>query len=127
MRICFPVRENEGMDSQVFGHFGSAPMFVVADTETREVSKLSNRDRSHEHGACKPMKALGSQFFDAIVVGGIGAGALTGLNKAGLKVYQANDATISENIDSFEKGELAEINYDQACAQHGHSHGQGCQ
>ncbi len=127
MKICFPVTENEGVSSKVFGHFGSAPMFVVADTNSREVKEVMNRDRSHAHGACKPMKALGGQIFDAIVVGGIGAGALAGLNQAGIKVYQAIDATITENIVSFERGELTEINYNQVCAQHEHGNGHGCE
>jgi predicted Fe-Mo cluster-binding NifX family protein len=125
MKICFPVFKNEGMDSKVFGHFGSAPMFVVADTTTREVENVLNRDRNHEHGTCQPLKALGGQIYDAIIVGGIGAGALTGLNQAGLKVYQALNTTISENLDSFEKGNLTEIRFDQVCGDHGHGHGCG--
>ena len=126
MKICFPVRKNEGLDSRVFGHFGSTPMFVVVDTETREVQEVLNRDRGHTHGACRPLQALGRHVYDAIVVGGIGAGALSGLNRAGLKVYQAQNTTIFENLDSFEKGELCEVNYDQVCAEHRHGHGHGC-
>lgn len=127
MKICFPVKENEGMDSKVFGHFGSAPVFIVVDTDTREIQEEFNRDQDHAHGACRPLKALGGRACDAIVVGGIGAGALSGLNKAGLQVYQAQDATISENIDSFEKGELYQFDRDLVCAEHRHGHGHGCE
>lgn len=127
MKICFPVRKNEGLDSKVFGHFGSAPMFVVVDTDTREVQEEFNRDQNHAHGACRPLRALGGRACDAIVVGGIGAGALSGLNKAGLLVYQAKDATISDNIDSFEKGELYQVDYDLVCAGHQHGRGHGCE
>ncbi len=38
MKICFPVQENEGLGSRVYNHFGSAPMFIVVDTETDNVS-----------------------------------------------------------------------------------------
>ncbi len=31
MKICFPVEQHEGLESQVYGHFGSAPSFVVVD------------------------------------------------------------------------------------------------
>ena len=31
MKICVPVEVNNGFESRPFGHFGSAPMFVVYD------------------------------------------------------------------------------------------------
>lgn len=33
MKVCFAVQRDDGMDSSVYGHFGSAPAFVVVDTE----------------------------------------------------------------------------------------------
>lgn len=126
MKICFPVSTNEGLDSKVFGHFGSAPMFVVVDTETSEIQEVVNRNREHTHGACRPMQALGGHIYDAIVVDGIGRGALAGLNRAGLKVYQAQNTTIAQNLDRFGKGELCEVHYDQVCAEHRHGHGHSC-
>lgn len=36
MKICFPVSKVNGMESEVYGHFGSAPSFVVIDTEFNE-------------------------------------------------------------------------------------------
>jgi len=76
MKVCFPVMENEGLESRVFGHFGSAPQFVVVDTVTSEMTAINNSDQIHEHGACNPVAGLGGHEVDAIVVGGIGAGAL---------------------------------------------------
>ncbi len=125
MQICFPVSKNEGLESRVFGHFGSAPKFVVVDIETREVREILNRDRGHVHGACRPLKALGGRVFDAIVVAGIGSGALSGLTQAGLRVYMAQGATISENVEKFERGELEEYDYYYVCAEHRHGHGHG--
>jgi len=125
MKICFPVSKNEGLESRVFGHFSSAPKFVVVDTGTRQVMEILNRDRRHEHGACRPLKALGGNAFDAIVVAGIGSGALSGLTRAGLTVYMAQGATISENVEKFEKGELEEYSHFNVCAEHRHGHGHG--
>jgi len=123
MKICFPVEENQGLESLVFGHFGSAPAFMVVDTETRDVLKIVNRDLHHAHGACSPLKALDGQQVDAIVVGGIGAGALLGLNRAGLKVYRALRGTIADNLAGMAHAELPELTSDQVCG--GHSHGCG--
>lgn len=126
MKICFPVPEDEGLESKVYGHFGSAPMFVVVDTELREVRAVDNKDQHHGHGSCRPLKALGGEDVDAIVVGGIGAGALQGLNRAGLKVYQAQGATVADNISCLAQEDLPELMADQTCSGHGHGHSHGC-
>jgi len=125
MKICFPVAQNDGLDSMVYGHFGSAPMFIVVDTAQRSVSEVANRDLHHAHGACQPIKALGGNQIDAIVVGGIGGGALLGLQRAGLKVFKAQKSRISENLDLFDQGQLLELTLDQTCAAHGQHGGQG--
>ena len=125
MKLCFPVERNEGLNSPVFGHFGSAPLFMVVDTDTREVSEVVNRDQHHAHGTCSPLKALGGTAADAIIVGGIGAGALMGLNRAGMKVYKARGATVADNLTWFDGDQLHELSPDQVCGGHGHGHGHG--
>jgi predicted Fe-Mo cluster-binding NifX family protein len=124
MKVCFPVQKDEGMDSSVYNHFGSAPVFVVVDTDANSTVAVSNQDQHHTHGACSPMKALNNQKVDAIVVGGIGAGALNGLNRMGIKVHRSQGATIRENIELITKGNLAELTLQQCCG--GHSHDGGC-
>ena len=124
MKICFPVMENQGLESPVFGHFGSAPGFVVVDMNTNEVTAINNSDLIHQHGACNPVAGLGGHQVDAIVVGGIGGGALHKLNRAGMRVFQAQEGTISENIALFRTNELPEYLPGHTCGGHGHS--QGC-
>jgi len=124
MKVCFPVEENIGLESPVYGHFGSAPLFLAVDTDTRQVTALTNSNQHHEHGACNPLKALGSDRFDGIVVGGIGGGALNGLLRMGLKVYRAEGGTVSANVDLFIQGKLSELTPQQTCG--GHAHGGGC-
>ncbi|MBE0575407.1 MAG: diguanylate cyclase [Desulfuromonadales bacterium] len=124
MKLCIPVESNEGLNSLVYGHFGSAPMFVVIDTETSELTEIVNRDLHHAHGACSPLKALGGILIDAIIVGGIGAGALMGLNRAGLQVYKAQGVNVADNLTCLGMGLLPELSPDQVCG--GHDHGHGC-
>ena len=50
MKICFPTTNLQGLESQVYGHFGSAPGFVIVDTETRTVEEINNHDLHHAHG-----------------------------------------------------------------------------
>ena len=123
MKICFPVQENSGLTSQIFGHFGSAPMFVVVNTDTSEVTSVINSDQIHQHGACNPVAGLGGHQVDAIVVGGIGGGALSKLNNSGMRVFQAQDGTIAKNIELFKTNDLPEFMPGHTCGGHGLDHG----
>jgi predicted Fe-Mo cluster-binding NifX family protein len=128
MKICFPVAQNEGLDSKVFNHFGSAPMFLIVDADRSTIAEVVNRDLNHRHGSCRPLFALGGQDVDAVAVGGIGAGALAGLIQAGLRVYQAQVGTVTTNLESFSSNQLEELTSQQVCGGHGsrHGHGHGC-
>ena len=118
MKICFPVESDKGLDSEVFGHFGSAPIFVVFNTETKSIDTINNQDLGHVHGMCSPIKALNGKIVDSIVVGGIGAGAINKLNQMGIKVYRASKGTVQDNIGFFENNALPEISAAQACGGH---------
>jgi predicted Fe-Mo cluster-binding NifX family protein len=124
MKVCFPVQENHGLESQVYGHFGSAPSFVVVDMATSEVATINNSDQIHEHGACNPVAGLGGQQVDAIVVGGIGGGALSKLNRAGMRVFQAQAGNIGKNIELLRNNTLPEFLPGHTCG--GHSSSEGC-
>ena len=122
MRLCFPVQNNDGLDSAVYNHFGSAPAFAVFDFSTKELTTVNNGDLHHTHGACNPMKALSGERVSAIVVGGIGAGALTRLNQLGITVYRAVAPTVRENIALFERDSLPVLTLQQCCG----GHASGC-
>lgn len=123
MKVCFPVVKAEGLDSKVYGHFGSAPVFVVVETDNNTVTMVNNKDQHHAHGACNPLKALNNQKVDAVVVGGIGGGALTRLNQLGIKVFQAQASTVKENIAMLKTRNLPELTLSRCCPGHGHISG----
>lgn len=123
MRICFPTENLQGLESAVYSHFGSAPGFVIVDTESNAVEQINNGDQHHAHGMCQPLKALGGRKVDAVAVGGIGMGALSGLKQQGIKVYRAVQGTVEQNVELFRKKILPEFDPGFTCA--GHTHG-GC-
>ncbi len=118
MKIAFPTQDNRGLESPVYGHFGSAPFFIVVDDATGTFEAVSNVDMDHIHGQCQPLKAIGRARVDAVVVGGIGAGALNGLLSAGIKSFRAVEGTVAENLDLVRKGALPQVTLSQACAGH---------
>ena len=119
MKLCFPIEADNGINSMVYGHFGSAPMFFIYDTETSTTDIIDNHNLGHMHGMCSPLEALDGHLVDAIVVGGIGAGAIGRLKAMGIKVYRASEDTIQKNIDLFKNKSIPEITLDNACGQHG--------
>ena len=124
MRIAFPTQEDKGPESVVYGHFGSARHFMIVDGEKGSFEVIDNGDREHLHGWCQPLNALGGRRLDAVVVGGIGAGALAKLNSAGITVYRAVEGSVAENLKLIDGGFLPVFRLDQTCA--GHGAGGGC-
>ncbi|MBU2646070.1 NifB/NifX family molybdenum-iron cluster-binding protein [bacterium] len=123
MRICMPVENNEGLESVIFGHFGSAPGFMIYDTETKELNSVLNKNEHHEHGSCNPLMSFADIKLDFLVVAGIGGGALMKLNQAGIRVFQAAGRTIQENLDVLDRQGLPEFTMQHTCQGHGHSGG----
>jgi predicted Fe-Mo cluster-binding NifX family protein len=124
MKIAFPTQEDKGPESIVYGHFGSAPCFIILDREKDSFETVGNVDSEHLHGMCQPLNALGGRRVDAVVVGGIGAGALAKLNSAGITVYRAVEGSIAENLKLIDAGFLPVFTLDHTCA--GHGAGGGC-
>ena len=132
MKICIPVKKDLGLESKVSKHFGSAPVFLVVDSETQEIRPIVNENQHHEHGGCRPLAMLGGQDVDAVVVGGIGPGAYMGLTRAGISVLLSDKKTVAETLAAHAAGELAPMDESALCnhghgghGPHGHGHGQG--
>jgi predicted Fe-Mo cluster-binding NifX family protein len=119
MKLCFPVKSNLLDESEVYGHFGSAPVFMVVDTDTNRMTAIDNADKDHLHGACNPVRALGGHEVDGVVVGGIGGGALSRLTREGITVYKAAAGTVRENLELFILGKLPMFQPGLVCPGHG--------
>ena len=131
MRLCFPVVQDCGLDSAVYGQFGSAPMFLLVDAATGQTTLVDNSDKEHVHGACNPARAVAGLDIDGIVVGGRGMGALMSLNRAGFRVFQAQGASVRDNLAVLSDSGLMEFAPGSVCgghthAGHGNGHAGGC-
>jgi predicted Fe-Mo cluster-binding NifX family protein len=109
MKVCFPVIADTGMESTIYGHFSSAPFFMLIDTETRQNSTIANCDRTNPFAGCNPFSALSGRDLDAIVVGGIGDDSVRAMNICGFRIYQAGSSSVFENLALFENNSLPEV------------------
>jgi predicted Fe-Mo cluster-binding NifX family protein len=92
---------------------------MVVDTERGSCRAITNRNLHHDHGMCQPLGQLAGESLDAMVVGGIGMGALGKLKAANIRVYFSEHATVEETITAFKTGTLREVTPATACAHHG--------
>ncbi len=118
MQLCVPVLDDRGLDSRVSPHFGSAPAFLIVDTESGRCRAIGNQNQHHAHGTCQPLAALAGEAVDGLIVGGIGMGALMRLQAAGIAVFRATHPTVAEALAAFQAGRLRPVGKDDACAGH---------
>lgn len=125
MKLCIPANEDQGLESPVSEHFGSAKLFVIVDTGSGAFRAVPNRNLHQGHGMCQPLRPLSGEQVDGIAVGGIGMGALGKLLAAGIKVYITRERTVGETVTALNAGTLREATPAAACSRHGHGHGHG--
>lgn len=118
MRIAVPYE-----NGQVFQHFGHTRQMKVYDTENGQILNEQVIDTTGSgHGALAGF--LSGLKVDALICGGIGAGAQEALAQAGIKLYGGVAGWADDVVKEFLAGRL---NYqaDVRCEHHEHEH-HGC-
>lgn len=128
MRICIPTMDDGGKEASPSDHFGSAPFFTFVDTDTGEYDAVKNGGASHVHGACQPLKFLGSRPVDAVVCRGLGRRAFERLAEVGVKVFVTLEGDAQASVQALQEGRLRALTVEAACHGHdggmsGHGHG----
>jgi len=124
MKLCIPVKENKGLKSSVYSHFGSSSAFIICDTDNESFEVLDNSDQHHIHGQCHPISSINGKEIEAIIVGGIGARAISKLQANNIKVFRSEPGTVEHNLSLFKKSLLPQLTDNDACVHH--KSGNGC-
>ncbi|MCU6747218.1 MULTISPECIES: NifB/NifX family molybdenum-iron cluster-binding protein [Lachnospiraceae] len=111
-------------DGQIFQHFGHCEEFKVYETEEGKVqaAQVINANGSG-HGALAGF--LQENGVDVLICGGIGGGARTALQEAGIQLYPGASGDADENIRAFLDGKL-NFDPDTTCSHHHHAEGEAC-
>lgn len=118
MRIAVTYEEGE-----IFQHFGHTQQFKVYDVqEGRIVSSEVVDTNGSGHGALAGV--LGALNVDALICGGIGAGAQMALAEAGIQLYGGVSGDADEAVQALAEGRLT-FNPNVQCNHHGEHHGEG--
>ena len=119
MKICIPTEEPMGLDSVAYGHFGSAPYFLIYDSETKEIEVLNNNEAEHEHGQCNPVTPLKDKGVKALMVAGMGSGALQKFVALGINVYKIETGTkVRTIVENLDLDKMEQLVIDNCCQGH---------
>ncbi len=118
MKIAIP---NNG--SMVNQHFGMSKSFVIATVEDKKILSIEEIDATelaHQHqGLADLLKKSGATV---VITGGIGGGAISGLEQNGLQVIKGASGEYKDVIEEYINGTLE--NKDVTCNHHGEHHHQ---
>jgi predicted Fe-Mo cluster-binding NifX family protein len=118
MKLCIPTTIGDGAEALICDHFGSAPNFVLYDYEAKTYETIGNPKADHEHGQCRPMELLAGQGIEAMVCKGMGRNAVAAVERAGIKVFSTNGATVQEAVSEFLAGNLIKLDPETSCQGH---------
>ena len=122
MRIAVPYENETGT---VFQHFGHSQAFKFYDVKEDAVEKSEVvSTQGSGHGALAGF--LKENEVDALICGGIGAGAIEALTDAGIRVYAGVKGAADEAVAQHLAGTL-DYTTEANCSHHGegHAHAEG--
>lgn len=128
MKICFPVAVDNGINSELFSHFASAPLFLIIDTRNGEIETVDNCDAKEPMKGCNPFAALQGRNLDAIVVDAIGDAIHQTMNMCGFRVFASTSNNLQQLVEALKSEELIEIEpfYSQDAGRCGADEEGGC-
>ena len=127
MKICIPTKDDRGLESRAYGHFGSAPFFAMVDADSGRPEVVRNTDLHHGPHSCHHVDGLKAHDVDIVVCNGVGRRAFVALQEAGIDVQVPKHATVADIVRAMRAGEVHRLSADEACGggRHGHRHGAG--
>ena len=106
MKIAFPVKEDNGLDSILDEHFGNAGKFMIVDMTSGDITVMDNQKKCTEGSRCKTALIDEALGVDAVVTHCLGDGTRRSMTKAQIKVLQALKPTVKENLELARKNGL---------------------
>lgn len=120
MRIAVPYENEKGTVFQHFGHSQAFKLYDVKDNTVEKSEVISTQGSGH--GALAGI--LKENEVDALICGGIGAGAIEALEGAGIRIYAGVKGAADEAVAQHLAGTL-EYTTEANCSHHGEGHGHG--
>lgn len=115
MKVAFPVKENKGLESILDEHFGTAPQFLIVDTDTLSVDICENQKLQSGDAKCKTGVFKKDDTVDAVVTRCMGDGSRRNLSKDNIQIYQAQENTVIANLELLKSEALKPFHIFDLC------------
>lgn len=109
MKIAISA-QGEGLFAKLDPRFGRARKFVIFDEGTSEVSSIDNAQNLNaaQGAGIQAAQTVSRSGAKILITGHCGPKAFSALTAAGIKIYTAPEINVSEAIELYKKGLLAQ-------------------
>lgn len=109
MKICVTA-SSEGLNAPMDSRFARAPFMVVIDSETGDAETIDNTAASAGHGAgIQAAQTVTRMGAEVLLTAHCGPKAFEVLAAANVKVFGFGGGTVSEAVDAWKAGQLAQL------------------
>lgn len=109
MKVAFTT-SGDNLGAPLDSRFGRAPKFLIYDLETNTFDVVDNRQNLNapQGAGIQAAESVVRAGAKAVVTGHCGPKAFRVLKAAGVKIYTTDAASVSEALDRYRSGKLAE-------------------
>ncbi len=109
-KLCIPVKEERGLDSEISEHFGRAEKFMFVELRKGEVKNFYFKEnpffKKEVRAGLEASKFVLEEKIDSIVTKEMGPISLHTLRDNVVDVYQGIDGNVKNLLENFSKGKL---------------------
>jgi predicted Fe-Mo cluster-binding NifX family protein len=102
------------LNDQLFGHFGKAPTFTIADLGTGGLTVIDNTS-DHMGGKGSPPELIKNTGADTVAVGHLGEKAAQRCAELGITVLCGASGNVADVLDQLRAGKLVPPSRDTMC------------
>ena len=112
------------LNAKLDERFGRADGFVLYDEETGQVTHLDNAENqgAAQGAGTNAAELVAGAGVQVLLSGHVGPMALRVLQATGIRVFEAQAATVGEAIEQYKAGELSEVTQPNPTPGHGGHH-----
>ncbi len=110
MKLAISATE-ASLDAPIDPRFGRAACFVIVDTDGNAATMIDNTaNQAATHGAgLQAAKVIIEAGAAAVISGHVGPKAFDVLHPAGVKIFHAENTTVRQAAQSYQKGQLQQV------------------
>jgi predicted Fe-Mo cluster-binding NifX family protein len=102
MRIAIPSISDEGLESEVSGHFGRSPYYTFVDIEEGEIKNVESAPVPYEdHGPGDLPNFVKEHGGEVVIAYGMGHKAVDFFQQFGIEVVTGAEGKIKDVIEAF--------------------------